>query len=156
RPLLDGDAATSPTQSGAGLDRLCHAGGSGRERARFCIVVGARPAAGADPRSLSFAIGEVQPAMSKILIQEPDRIPSRKVIVIGVSALIAFAIGVGASAAFLAHRGVVKPLPPATSEIGRPQIGIVYQTPFQQLDLAARREPQKRRLRGYGWVDRKR
>src|SRR5262249_5612958 len=106
--------------------------------------------------SLLRAVGEVQPTMSKALFQEPDQIPSRKAIVVGVVSIIAFAIGILASIALLVRRGPIKPPPPAASAIGQREIGIVYQRPFSQPDIVSRREPQKGRLHSYGWVDRKR
>ena len=95
--------------------------------------------------------------MTRVVLQERDRIPSRKILVIGIGSIVVFAIGVIIATwmlqvrerKFLPHGP--PPLPPLA---GEPKIGIVNQIPFAiPSDFLDR---QRERLSSYGWVDRAR
>jgi hypothetical protein len=93
--------------------------------------------------------------MSRVVLQERDRIPSAKIIVIGVSSIVIFAVGVWIAAWMLSARTQKflphgpGPLPPLA---GQPEIGIVdqplFETPSDFMDRL------RGRLSSYGWVDR--
>ena len=95
--------------------------------------------------------------MSKIIVQERDRIPSAKITVIGVAAIVTFAIGVVLATWVLAARTHrlqphgPGPLPPLA---GQPEIGIVDQWLFDT--PSDFQDQQRERLDSYGWVDRAR
>ena len=93
--------------------------------------------------------------MTRIVVQERDRIPSTKIIVIAVASIVAFTAGVTIMAWMLMARtqkflpNGPGPLPPLA---GQPEIGIVDQSLFEiRSDFMDR---QRRRLDSYGWVDR--
>ena len=86
---------------------------------------------------------------------EDDRIDSRTVLLVGVGALLVFALGGLASSAFLRHRVSERPGPPLPAELGQSKIAMVEQRLFAlpqrgAIDRTARLE----RLGSYGWVDR--
>jgi hypothetical protein len=95
--------------------------------------------------------------MSKIIVQERDRIPSKKIVVIAVTSIVIFAIGVVLSTWVLAARTQrlqphgPGPLPPLA---GEPKIGIVNQFLFET--PSEFQDQQRQRLDSYGWVDRAR
>lgn len=88
--------------------------------------------------------------------QEEDAPDIRKVAVICVSAVVIFALGIAWVLRILADS------PPTLdaertfpSELGRPKIGMVLQTPFEEAKAIERsRRDAKQRLGSYGWVDR--
>jgi len=95
--------------------------------------------------------------MTKIIVQERDRIPSKKAIIVGVGSIVIFTIGVILSTWMLNAR-TQRLLPhgpgPLPALAGQPKIGIVNQTLFETpSDFQDR---QRRRLDSYGWVDRAR
>lgn len=85
---------------------------------------------------------------------EDDRIDSRTVVLVGVGALVIFALAGLAAGAFLHQRASERPGPPLPAELGQSKIGLVEQRLFDlpqrgALDKAARLQ----RLGSYGWVD---
>ena len=93
--------------------------------------------------------------MTRIVVQERDRIPSTRIVVIAVSSIVAFAAGVILAAWMLMARtqrflpNGPGPLPPLA---GQTEIGIVDQPMFEiRSDFM---DQQRRRLDSYGWVDR--
>lgn len=95
--------------------------------------------------------------MSKIIVQERDRIPSTKIVVVGLLSIVIFAVGVILATWMLRARTQrlqphgPGPLPPLA---GEPKIGIVNQFLFETpSDFQDR---QRERLDSYGWVDRAR
>jgi hypothetical protein len=92
--------------------------------------------------------------------QEEDRVEVTKLIVIGVVALIVFTVGVLWSWAILRARRPDLRGPGSTAgatQIGRREIGIVDQIPFaSRTDPEVGRAAARRKLNGYGWVDRRR
>jgi len=86
---------------------------------------------------------------------EDDRVDSRTVALVGVGALVIFALASIAAGTYLHRRVASDTPPPIPAEIGQTKIGLVEQRLFDgplrgQGDRAARLE----RLRSYGWVDR--
>src|SRR6185369_869252 len=119
--------------------------------------------------SLSRDLAEVPAAMSKALKdpndgpapQNQDRIDFTKVIAVGVVSLIIFALSSwwaytilrGERIQLTARRGDAPP----PAEMGKPEIGIVDQVPFDKDHrLEVWKKDQKDRLESYGWIDRKR
>jgi len=95
--------------------------------------------------------------MSKIIVQERDRIPATKIIVIALASIVIFAIGVILATWMLSAR-TQKLQPhgpgPLPALAGQPEIGIVDQSLFETpSDFQDR---QRERLDSYGWVDRAR
>jgi hypothetical protein len=88
---------------------------------------------------------------------EPDRIPWGMVSVVTVVTLVVFLVGVAwATGILVAQTGWVRPvLDPVPAGIGQATVGIVDQRIFEQ-ELRAEQlmQEQRRRLTGYGWVDR--
>jgi hypothetical protein len=89
--------------------------------------------------------------------QADEHVAGTKVVAIGVTALVVFGAAVAWSAKILDRTARTLspsgPLP-VGKEIGKTEIGIVDQTPFETTRGAElyRRE-QLKRLNGYGWVD---
>ena len=91
-------------------------------------------------------------------VQEPERLPMRKLVAVAVVALIVFTAATLWSIQIL-HResGMTEPQHalPIPREIGRAEIGIVDQRLFElQLEAQHKRQEQMKRLSSYGWVDR--
>jgi hypothetical protein len=89
---------------------------------------------------------------------EVDRIASGKVVFVGLASLVLFFLAsVGATRMLAARRAELLPEgpPPLPGEAGSPKIGIVEQQLFANTNTGERwRAEQRRRLDGYGWVDR--
>ncbi|HYV67659.1 MAG TPA: hypothetical protein VE964_15545 [Myxococcales bacterium] len=89
--------------------------------------------------------------------QADDRVAGTKVVAIGVIALVVFGAAVVWSAKILDRTArTLSPSGPLPigKEIGKAEIGIVDQTPFETTRGAERyRREQLKRLNGYGWVD---
>ena len=89
--------------------------------------------------------------------QADEHVASFKIVAVGVTALIVFGAATVWSSRILER--TAKRLSPAGpiavgKEIGKPEIGIVDQTPFETTRSAERyRREQLQRLYGYGWVD---
>ncbi len=89
---------------------------------------------------------------------EPDRIHAGSILAVGAAALLIFAAA-GASTVLYMRRAQAElnpafPVMPAAA--GEAKIGIVEQQLFENSDRARTlREEEERRLRSYGWVDRK-
>jgi hypothetical protein len=92
--------------------------------------------------------------------QEPDRIRTRRVVFIGVAALLAFAAGIAWAASIQKHangtlRSDTAPRPPLA---GRTEIGMVFQPIFdhgsaRSTGIAAEQDAAKLEiLDSYGWV----
>jgi hypothetical protein len=93
--------------------------------------------------------------MTRIVVQERDRIASTKIIVIAISAILLFGLGVVITDWVLTvrtHKLLPHgpgPLPPLA---GQAEIGIVDQPLFEiRSDFM---DQQRRRLSSYGWIDR--
>jgi len=90
--------------------------------------------------------------------QADERVASGKIVAIGVTALLVFAGATWWSTRLwkttmtrLEPNGPIAP----GAEIGKPEIGIVDQVPFETTRAAERyRKQQHDRLNSYGWVDR--
>jgi hypothetical protein len=91
---------------------------------------------------------------------DDDGVDIKKILTVGGIALATFALS--AFIAYLIMRSDLKEveargLPPVPSEIGKDEIGIVDQVEFSQDDrLEQWRAAKRKRLEGYGWVDRAR
>lgn len=92
--------------------------------------------------------------------QLPDLIPTTKITLIGIGALVIFTLGsLGAAGLWKIGRNRWQPTgpPPIPGEIGRAEIGEVFQIPFDAFGGGlALHDAQKRRLQSYGWIDRRR
>lgn len=90
--------------------------------------------------------------------QELDRPAIGVSVIVLLSALVIFAIGVGIFAWIQKHDtgSVVSGAGNKATEVGKPEVGIVNQ-PLFDVDTRTtdRLSAQKKRLSGYGWVDRK-
>jgi len=92
--------------------------------------------------------------------ENADRIDFPKVIAVGVVSLVVFAIS--SWWAYTILRGerrqlAVRGEAAQPTEIGKPEIGIVDQVPFEgDHRLETWKKAQHDRLHGYGWIDRKR
>jgi hypothetical protein len=90
--------------------------------------------------------------------QADEHVSSFKVVAIGVTALIVFGAATWWSTRILkGTAGTLNParLSPTPKEIGKREIGIVDQTPFDVTRAAERyRRNETERLNRYGWVDR--
>ena len=88
---------------------------------------------------------------------EEDRLPSGKIYLVGVVALIVFFLGsLAAGLAMRAVRQQVNPAGPAAlpAAAGRAKIGMVEQRLFEHSNMGpVWREAARRRLQAYGWVD---
>jgi hypothetical protein len=86
---------------------------------------------------------------------EDDRIPSGKIVFVGVSALVVFFLASAVAVGYLRIREGQHTPVPIPPEIGQSKIGIVEQQIFEVAVRGARDRAQKRqRLESYGWVDR--
>jgi len=91
------------------------------------------------------------------LAQEIDRVPVRRVVLVGVAGLVVFAVG-GTWAVTLQRgatgsvRSGVTSSPAAHA--GEPEVGMVYQQPFAKPIAAAKQASARERLESTGWVDR--
>jgi hypothetical protein len=95
--------------------------------------------------------------MRAVIIQERDRIASRKVISIGVGSIVIFILGVlGAWRILEVRKHALAPLGPAPTppEIGQIKIGIVQQNLYSEPQWPDAVREQKQQLESYGWVDR--
>ena len=93
--------------------------------------------------------------MTRIVVQERDRIPSAKIILVGVGFLVISAIGVVLAAWMMqARTDKFQPHgpPPLPALAGQSEIGIVDQTMFGIPPTLM--DQQRKRLGSYGWVDR--
>ena len=90
------------------------------------------------------------------LLQEPDRVPARRLASIGLAGLLVF--GLGALWAASVQRGgtgsVRGDSAPRPALAGQREIGMVYQSRFDASIAAARNDEARRRLESAGWVDR--
>jgi len=90
-------------------------------------------------------------------VQEEDRIATGKIIVVAVVSLAVFGIGVLWSISI--QRGEEKSIvtqlhPAAPGEAGAPEVGIVYQWPFNMSQYGADKAREtKARLEYYRWAD---
>jgi hypothetical protein len=88
--------------------------------------------------------------------QEPDRVPTRRLVSIGLAALLVF--GLGALWATTVQRGatgsVLRDTAPRPALAGQREVGMVYQPRFGDGIAAAGNEEARRRLSSTGWVDR--
>jgi hypothetical protein len=90
------------------------------------------------------------------LEQEPDRVPTRRVAAVGLAGLLVF--GAGALWAAGVLRGATgsarSDAAPRPALAGEPEVGMVFQQPFDEGIAAAHDASARRRLEGAGWVDR--
>jgi hypothetical protein len=92
-------------------------------------------------------------------VQEEDRIAIGTIILTGVISLALF--GVGALWSVSIQRDMMKSIVTqphiyGPTEAGKPEVGLVYQTPFYKSHYAADKVTEKRvPLDHYGWVDKK-
>ncbi len=90
--------------------------------------------------------------------QMADVVPTAKVSLVGVAALVIFALGsLGAVALWRQGERAQQPSgpPPIPADVGQAEIGGVFGRPFDEFGGGqAIREAQRRRLESYGWVDR--
>jgi hypothetical protein len=88
--------------------------------------------------------------------QEADHVDTSKVVVIGIAALIAFAVGIGWAVAIQrGQTGTIRnDTAPRPKAAGRTEIGMVYQPLFDRGKGIAedRASPQRARLHSYGFV----
>ena len=93
---------------------------------------------------------------TKKFLQEPDRVPTRRLASIGLAGLLVF--GVGALWSTTVQRGatgsVRSDTAPRPALAGQREVGMVYQPRFDDHIAAARNEEARRRLSSAGWVDR--
>jgi hypothetical protein len=90
--------------------------------------------------------------------QDPDRLPTKKLVAVALVALLIFAVSVlwaddilGIETRKLLPSGPA----PAPSEVGKSQVGMVNQLLFElQTEAENKREEQLNWLENYGWVDR--
>jgi len=90
------------------------------------------------------------------LVQEPDRVPTRRIVIIGLIGLVVF--GAGAYWAATVQRGATGSVRSDTAQrpalAGQREVGMVYQPEFEESIAAAHDEEARRRLESAGWVDR--
>jgi hypothetical protein len=90
---------------------------------------------------------------------EEDRISSRRIVAVGIASLLLFFFASLAATRMMERdRAALLPEgpPPAPREVGRAKIGMVEQQPFERTRTGPEwKAEQRRRLDGYGWVDRK-
>jgi hypothetical protein len=128
-----------------------------------------RPLRRADPRSVPARFAGVRAAMSHEPSHSTEHLPpppaqaeeaiaSGKVLLVGILALLVF----GGATFWSTHiwretRTRLEPTGPIApgAEIGKPEIGIVDQVPFETVRTAERtRAEQSKQLQSYGWIDR--
>lgn len=88
---------------------------------------------------------------------QDDHVESRKVVLVGVGALVTFAVASLLAMAYLRGEILARPAAALPPELGRTKIGLVEQTPFfEGTALRGERDRAARlaRLNGWGWVDR--
>lgn len=93
------------------------------------------------------------------LAQEPDRVPTRRLALIGVAGLLVFAgAALWSSRVQLGLTGSIRSDTAGRAEhAGEREVGMVYQRPFDEESIAAaKNEEARRRLGTAGWVDRER
>jgi hypothetical protein len=88
--------------------------------------------------------------------QEEDTIATPRIVFIGVTALVTFAVGIWWAVTI--QRGDTGTLKndtaPKAAYAGRREIGMVYQPPFETVEIAAEKYNEKRKLlSNYGWAD---
>lgn len=92
----------------------------------------------------------------KPFVQEPDRVPARRLASIGLAGLLVF--GAGALWATSVQRdatgSVRADTAPRPALAGDREVGMVYQRRFDEPIAAPRRDEAHRRLESTGWVDR--
>jgi hypothetical protein len=92
----------------------------------------------------------------KKFVQEPDRVPTRRLASIGLTGLLVF--GAGAFWATTVQRGatgsVRSDTAPRPALAGQRAVGMVYQRRFDESIAAPHDEEARRRLESAGWVDR--
>jgi hypothetical protein len=90
-------------------------------------------------------------------IQEEDHIATGKIVATAIISLLIFGIGVVWAVTILqgeAHHVVQQAGPPGPASAGAPEVGIVYQWPFNVSHYAAdEAAARKGWLESYGWVD---
>jgi hypothetical protein len=90
-------------------------------------------------------------------VQEEDRIATGKIVATAVISLAIFGLGVVWSISIQRNENktIITQLAPAgPAQAGAPEVGIVYQWPFNTSNYAAEKAEQtKGRLESYGWVD---
>lgn len=90
-------------------------------------------------------------------VQEEDRIAIGKIIVVAVVSLAIFGVGVVWSISIQRSENktiVTQMHPSKAAESGAPEVGIVYQWPFNMSHYGADKAAEtKARLEGYRWVD---
>jgi hypothetical protein len=91
--------------------------------------------------------------------QEIDRVATSRLVTIGAVAILIFAIAIYWAARIQARHGQgLHNRAPLRSQVGRQEIGMVFQTPFDRpFGIAAQINAAKmERLGRYGWIDRDR
>jgi hypothetical protein len=92
----------------------------------------------------------------KKFLQEPDRVPARRLASIGLAGLLVFSVG--AMWATSVQRGATGSVrgdtAPRPALAGKDEVGMVYQPRFAGSIAAAKNDEARRRLSGAGWVDR--
>jgi len=87
---------------------------------------------------------------------EDDRVPSIRILAVGIGALVIFFLASFVTLSYLRVREGERPLLPVPPELGQSKIGLVEQQLFESATRGERdRAARKERLRSYGWVDRK-
>ncbi len=87
---------------------------------------------------------------------EDDRVPSYSIVAVGVAALVLFFLASFVTIAFIRVKEGERPLLPVPPEIGQSKIGIVEQQLFETATRGRKDQDERlRRLRSYGWIDRK-
>ena len=86
---------------------------------------------------------------------QDDHVDARSVLLVGVGALLVFALAGLSAIGYLRHRAAERPGPALPGEIGGTKIGLVEQQLFESGPLRGdrARAAQRARLEGAGWVD---
>ena len=89
-------------------------------------------------------------------LQEPDRVPTRRLASIGLAGLLVFAVGaLWATTVQRSATGSVRSdTAPRPALAGKDEVGMVYQQRFAGSIAAAKNDEARRRLSSAGWVDR--